>query len=261
MSTLSLTVDRDPHSDLALIKLGGALDATKVHEFEAFVRDLRADGYNKIVFDLSQCRYMNETGDGAFVATVDNIEKDGGGAALINVPTKLLQQFKVMGWDSTFHVFNTRAEAITFLDRPRTATNDPGLGHYNWYAPRRQGSPGLRLVSSPMRDVRNAVYVRMTGALDATTVNEFEAFMKHLQEVGYSKFLFNFEHCKTMNETGDGSFIATSDNLDKIGGAIAIVNVHPKLMVVFKMLGHDRILHFFDSIHAAIEFLNQPRAQ
>lgn len=113
----------------------------------------------------------------------------------------------------------------------------------------------LRFDITPIDALANTARVVVEGAIDATTVISFESQLKQLQEDGYCNFVLDMQGIKYVNSTGLGSLVATADNLEKVGGGLALIKVHPKVKVVFDMLGLNSFFRIFTNEEEAVGFL------
>jgi anti-anti-sigma factor len=113
----------------------------------------------------------------------------------------------------------------------------------------------LRFDITPIDALANTARVVVEGAIDATTVISFESQLKQLQEDGYTNFVLDMQGIKYVNSTGLGSLVATADNLEKVGGGLALIRVHPKVKVVFDMLGLNSFFRIFTNEDEAVGFL------
>lgn len=113
----------------------------------------------------------------------------------------------------------------------------------------------LRFDITPIDALANTARVVVEGAIDATTVISFESQLKQLQEDGYTNFVLDMQGIKYVNSTGLGSLVATADNLEKVGGGLALIRVHPKVKVVFDMLGLNSFFRIFTNEEEAVAFL------
>lgn len=113
----------------------------------------------------------------------------------------------------------------------------------------------LRFDITPIDSLANTARVVVEGAIDATTVISFESQLKQLQEDGYCNFVLDMQGIKYVNSTGLGSLVATADNLEKVGGGLALIKVHPKVKVVFDMLGLNSFFRIFTNEEEAVGFL------
>jgi anti-anti-sigma factor len=113
----------------------------------------------------------------------------------------------------------------------------------------------LRFDITPIDTLASTARVVVDGAIDATTVISFESQLKQLQEDGYTNFVLDMQGIKYVNSTGLGSLVATADNLEKVGGGLALIRVHPKVKVVFDMLGLNSFFRIFTNEEEAVGFL------
>ncbi|MCC6466634.1 MAG: anti-sigma factor antagonist [Planctomycetes bacterium] len=113
----------------------------------------------------------------------------------------------------------------------------------------------LRFDITPIDALANTARVVVEGAIDATTVISFESQLKQLQEDGYTNFVLDMQGIKYVNSTGLGSLVATADALEKVGGGLALIRVHPKVKVVFDMLGLNSFFRIFTNEEEAVNFL------
>jgi len=91
--------------------------------------------------------------------------------------------------------------------------------------------------------------VKVSGAIDAKTVLNFQERLEQLQKDGNNRFILDMDGIKYVNSTGLGTLVNVADNLENAGGGIALVCIHPKVKVVFDMLG----LNAFFKIYATKE--------
>ncbi|CAG1771330.1 partial Anti-sigma F factor antagonist, partial [uncultured bacterium] len=110
---------------------------------------------------------------------------------------------------------------------------------------------------SPLAGMTRTALVKLAGAIDAETVYTFEEKMKERFDRDIMFFLFDMEGIKYCNCTGLGSLVATTDNLDKTGGQLAMFNLNPKVCVVFEMLGINAFFKIFKSKEDALASLKK----
>lgn len=106
----------------------------------------------------------------------------------------------------------------------------------------------------------NAALVAISGAIDAKTVITFQEKLNKLQEEGILKFVLDMGGIKYVNSTGLGTLVNVADTLENSGGGIALVKIHPKVKVVFDMLGLNAFFKIFPNINEAMSFFNQNEA-
>lgn len=102
----------------------------------------------------------------------------------------------------------------------------------------------------------NAALVAISGAIDAKTVITFQEKLDLLQKDGILKFVLDMGGIKYVNSTGLGTLVNVADTLETSGGGIALVKIHPKVKVVFDMLGLNAFFKIFPNVNEAMSFFN-----
>lgn len=94
--------------------------------------------------------------------------------------------------------------------------------------------------------------VKINGAIDAKTVVLFQEKLNQLQEDGYGGFILDMEGIRYVNSTGLGTLVNVADALEQKGGGIALIKIHPKVKVVFDMLGLNAFFKIFSNEKEAL---------
>jgi len=105
-------------------------------------------------------------------------------------------------------------------------------------------------------NMQGAAVVDLTGAIDTTTVVEFQDKLEALKGKGQKKLVLNLEGIKYVNSTGLGSLVKFADSFANSGGGIMLAKVPPKVKVVFEMLGLHAFFKIYSSEEAAVGALN-----
>lgn len=115
----------------------------------------------------------------------------------------------------------------------------------------------LQFHISDFTHIPNCVMVKMAGAIDATTVLTFQSTLENLQLNGVTRFILDMEGIKYVNSTGLGSLVRLADQLENEGGGFALVKIHPKVKVVFDMLGLNAFFKIFGNLDEAVAYFKQ----
>ncbi|MBI4567260.1 MAG: anti-sigma factor antagonist [Planctomycetes bacterium] len=108
----------------------------------------------------------------------------------------------------------------------------------------------------PIDGVDRGVVVSMTGAIDAGTVVAFQDQLDTLRNrQGFIRFVLDLDGVKYVNSTGLGSLVKLADGLEAQGGGVALIKIHPKVRVVFDMLGLNTFFQIYRSLDQALEFV------
>ncbi len=104
----------------------------------------------------------------------------------------------------------------------------------------------------PLGNLEHAALVKINGAIDAKTVVIFQEKLDQLQQEGYTRFILDMEGIKYVNSAGLGILVNVADALENRGGGIALVKIHPKVKVVFDMLGLNAFFKIFSNEDEAL---------
>ena len=113
----------------------------------------------------------------------------------------------------------------------------------------------LNFQVTPIEGIANTARVAMSGAIDASTVITFQSRLEKMKTDGTRRFLLDMEGIRYVNSTGLGSLVKLADQLENEGGAIVLMKIHPKVKVVFDMLGLNAFFRIFNSDDEAVQHL------
>lgn len=105
-----------------------------------------------------------------------------------------------------------------------------------------------------------ASLVVLRGSIDAKTVFTFQSRLTAVIERGYRRFVIDMKDVKYVNSTGLGYLINLSDSIAGDAGEVALIEVQPKVKVVFDMLGLNEFFKVFESREEAVAFLKKASA-
>ncbi|BBM88165.1 anti-sigma factor antagonist [Candidatus Uabimicrobium amorphum] len=115
----------------------------------------------------------------------------------------------------------------------------------------------LTFTVEQLPEMNTAAIVRINGAIDAKTVVHFQEKLDELQNGGYTRFILDMVGIKYVNSTGLGTLVNVADALENRGGGIALVKIHPKVKVVFDMLGLNAFFKIFSNEKEALGFFQK----
>lgn len=76
------------------------------------VEKLLALGQNKILLNMSRVSYMDSSGVGELIATLQNVQQNGGQLKLLNISTKIKDLLHIAQILTVFEYFNDEEQAI-----------------------------------------------------------------------------------------------------------------------------------------------------
>lgn len=117
--------------------------------------------------------------------------------------------------------------------------------------------PELTFQVADIQNMPNCAVVKTSGAIDAKTVVIFQEKLDELQGKSYKGFILDMEGIKYVNSTGLGTLVNVADALESKGGAMALIRIHPKVRVVFDMLGLNNFFKIFSSEEEARDYIKK----
>ncbi|HNZ65859.1 MAG TPA: anti-sigma factor antagonist [Planctomycetota bacterium] len=103
-----------------------------------------------------------------------------------------------------------------------------------------------------LQQMETAALVKINGSIDAKTVVLFQEKLDQFQLEGYTRFILDMEGIKYVNSTGLGTLVNVADELETKGGGIALIKIHPKVKVVFDMLGLNAFFKIYSNEEEAL---------
>lgn len=101
--------------DICLVGVNGRLDQTLNPELERLLNSLLDDGNIKLVVDLTQTNYINSGGLRALVTGWRQARQQNGNLVLCGLNGRLLEIFRMVGFDQLFQIFPDRQTALDSL--------------------------------------------------------------------------------------------------------------------------------------------------
>ncbi|SRR5579883_1568998 len=101
-----------PGSPVAVIELGGQLDAHTAPEFERFLeRTVRDEDKHQLVLDFEKLDYISSAGLGVLMGLIEEVRAGGGDIKLAKLPEKIYHVLDLLGFPLVFQIFSTIEEA------------------------------------------------------------------------------------------------------------------------------------------------------
>jgi anti-sigma B factor antagonist len=87
------------------------LDAGNTEEFKAIIAPV-LKAHSKMVFDLSQLRFIDSSGLGAFLSCLRQLSVKGGELKLCGLSKQVYQTFELVRMHRIFDIYSTKNEAV-----------------------------------------------------------------------------------------------------------------------------------------------------
>jgi len=105
--------------EITILMPHGRLDAAGVRPFEAELSEHLAAGRLHLLVDMSQVSYVSSVGLRMFLTAMRKARRQGGALKLCNLNERVLQVFKLAGFDRVLSLLATREEAEnSFVNSP-----------------------------------------------------------------------------------------------------------------------------------------------
>lgn len=118
----------------------------------------------------------------------------------------------------------------------------------------------LQIQFEEIEGLKQTSLVVLRGSIDAKTVFTFQSRLTAVIERGVRRFVIDMKDVKYVNSTGLGYLINLSDSISGDDGTVALVEVQPKVKVVFDMLGLNEFFKVFDTRDEAVAFMKKAAA-
>ena len=97
--------------EITLITPRGRLDAAGVRPFESELTEHIAAGRIHLLVDMSQVAYVSSVGLRMFLTIMRSARRKGGGLKLCALHPRVMEIFRLAGFDRVLHIVASRAEA------------------------------------------------------------------------------------------------------------------------------------------------------
>ena len=110
---LQLTLEGiDGFESACVVHLDGFIDTYNSSFFQTKVTKVIAFNYKALIFDCPNLSYVSSTGIGAFINLWKAIRLQGGNFVFLNVQSKVMEVFQLLGFSKSFTFANTMDEAV-----------------------------------------------------------------------------------------------------------------------------------------------------
>jgi anti-anti-sigma factor len=102
----------------AVVALSGSIDPRNLSSLEVALSAAHGRGFQTIILDLADIKYINSAGLGYLVNLSDTLAARGGGLLLANPQPKVKVVFDLMGVSQFFKLYRSVDGAIKTIKRP-----------------------------------------------------------------------------------------------------------------------------------------------
>lgn len=97
-----------------LVQVEGRVDSSTAPQFEQLVQKIIDEGRYRFVVDLAETEYMSSAGFRVLISALKQVKRGArrGDVRISNVPPKLMDAFKLGGFDELFKFFDDSTTAV-----------------------------------------------------------------------------------------------------------------------------------------------------
>lgn len=97
-----------------LVQVEGRVDSSTSPQFEQTVQKIIDEGRYRIVVDMAEAEYMSSAGFRVLISALKQVKRSTrrGDVRIANVPPKLMEAFKLGGFDELFKFFDDSTTAV-----------------------------------------------------------------------------------------------------------------------------------------------------
>lgn len=107
---MDMTIERIDDVTVVLLP-GKALDACNTKEFKSDIAPV-LKAHTKMVFDMSQLRFIDSSGLGAFLSCLRQLNTKGGELKLCGMSKSVYQTFELVRMHRIFDIYSSKDEAV-----------------------------------------------------------------------------------------------------------------------------------------------------
>lgn len=116
MNRIKIEVNDIPgHDDTKLVKINGELDTVSVYNVKTTIESYILKGIVNFIFDLGELKFIDSSGNFAFVSLYMKAKKLGkgrGGITLFNVNGNIKEIFDMIGISKLINIYDSYEEAL-----------------------------------------------------------------------------------------------------------------------------------------------------
>jgi anti-anti-sigma factor len=248
MAELFLSSKQDKISDgscLIITKILGAIDGTTIHIFEDKLTGFFNKGIKNLILIFSDLRYINSTGMGLLAKYGYLFQEGGGNIKLVGLTDKVKELFDILGVSNLFKIYHTEEDAVNSFEGELLKSDIS--------TPQNVSELLFQSKQDKISDGSCLIITKILGAIDGTTVRQFEDKLAEFFNQGAKNLILIFSDLRYINSTGMGLLVKHGDRFQEGGGNIKLVGLTDKVKESFDTLG---LLNLFKIYHTEEDAVN-----
>lgn len=115
----------------------------------------------------------------------------------------------------------------------------------------------LKIRLETVSQVSNCLIFYLNGYIDTYNSSFFQNRVQKAVDAGFVRLIFNCSSLNYVSSTGIGSFTAFLKSVKPKGGDLVLLQIQPKVLEVFQLLGFSQFFNIHESLEDAIEIFNK----
>src|SRR5271157_2695544 len=113
-------------------------------------------------------------------------------------------------------------------------------------------SDSLRIGLQKVPGFDHCLEMRLEGQIDSTSSLFFQRSVRKAIDAGFFNLIFQLHGVDYMSSIGVGAFVQLRKTAREKGGDIAMVDIHPRVMEIFKLMCLDKFFSCTDTVEEAV---------
>ncbi len=105
--------------------------------------------------------------------------------------------------------------------------------------------------------INDITVLKVAGAINAHTVNDFEATLQSTVSKGENKIIIDCENLDYISSAGLGALMGVIEEVKQNQGDIVLCNTSKSVYRVFDILGFTELFKIFGSLRESVEAFNK----
>ncbi len=107
------------------------------------------------------------------------------------------------------------------------------------------------------KDHKDVAICRLKGAIDTSTILKFQTALYRLRRQGIRQLVMDMEEISYVNSTGFSVILKHAQILKNGAGELVLAHMHPKVHMVYEVLGLTSFLRVFENAEEAAEAISE----
>jgi len=112
--------------------------------------------------------------------------------------------------------------------------------------------PDFEAKVATLKNDKEVAVCHLVGAIDTSTLLNFQSALYRLRRQGIKRLVLDMEEISYVNSTGFSVLLKHAELFKNGAGELAIARMHPKVQLVFEVLGLTPYLRLYSAVEDAV---------